>query len=237
MIRPILLVLIFTSGVSASAQTGAQATKKQSAPVTSSTVVDDWQTGETLTPLIRVGFKNKIALGIVLEGNSLCRNSVPGSSGGIRIGSLIDQVQKQSPDYVIEIRDRMLYVHPKSMTGSTLNTLDLRIPRFSSPIASAQQIGITLWMFIRGVLVPKETSMFTGGLQRNAETLPAIALSNASVRDILDKAITSGQGGVWVMYKVPADWQSDPKTKPYEILSYSGDQSAAQFARCPDENQ
>jgi hypothetical protein len=144
MIKPILLVLIITSAVSASAQTGAEATEKQLVPVTSSAVVNDWQTGETLTSLIRVGFTNKIALGIVLEGNSLCRNSVPGSSGGIRIGSLIDQVQKQSPDYVVEIRDRMLYVHPKSMTGSTLNTLNLRIPRFSSQTASAQQIGINL---------------------------------------------------------------------------------------------
>ena len=92
---------------------------------------------------------------------------------------------------------------------------------------SAQQIGITLWMFIRGVLVPKETSMFMGGLQRNAEILPAVNLSNVSVHDILDHIISLGQGGGWIMHEVPADWQSNPKTLPYELFSYSVEEASA----------
>jgi hypothetical protein len=113
--------------------------------------------------------------------------------------------------------------------------LPLTLAYCSEP-TSAQEIGISLWMFIRGVLVPHETSMFSGGLQRNAETLPAINVSNLSVHDILDHVITSGQGGAWIMYEVPADWQSNPKTKPYEILSYSGEQGSAHLIKCPEGN-
>jgi hypothetical protein len=234
MANTILFVVVLTLAFNMSAQTRGEPTEKRLTPVTSGTIIEGWQTGDILTSLIRAGFTNKIPLGIVLEGDSLCRNSVPGSGGGISIASLIGQVQGQDPDYIVEIRNKILYVHPRATKASTLDALELRIPRFTSEAASAQEIGISLWMFIRGVLVPQETSMFSGGLQRNAEKLPAFNLSNSSVHDILDRVITLGQGGAWVMYEVPADWQSNPRTKPYEILSYSGDQGAARLIKCPE---
>jgi hypothetical protein len=192
-------------------------------------MVEGWQTGDVLTSLIRIGFTNKIPLGIVLEGDSLCNNSVPGSSDPINVGTLIDQVRAQDPDYVVEIQKGILYVHPKATKASTLDVLGLEIPRFTSKASSAQEMGISLWMFIRGVLVPQETSMFSGGLQRNAEKLPAIDLSHATVDDILDRIIASGEGGVWILYEVPPGGQSNPH---FEILSYSGDQGAASLIKC-----
>jgi hypothetical protein len=236
MVKTILFIMMFTPVFNVIAQTGVKTTDKRLTPLTSDTVVNDWEAGSTLTSLIRAGFTNKMAIGIVLEGDSLCRSSVLGSSKGIHIGSLIDQVQKQNPNYVVEIRPQTLYVHPKTMTASTLAVLQLPIPQFSAKSGSAQQIGITLWMFIRGVLVPKETSMFTGGLQRNAEILPAVNLSNASVHDILDHIVSLGQGGGWIMYEVPADWHSDPKTLPYELFSYYGEERSANLLHCPADN-
>ncbi|MGH7974566.1 MAG: hypothetical protein ACREBR_03485, partial [bacterium] len=62
---------------------------KRLTPLASDTVVNDWETGSTLTSLIRAAFTNKMAIGIVLEGNSLCRSSVHGSSKGIPIRAFL----------------------------------------------------------------------------------------------------------------------------------------------------
>jgi hypothetical protein len=228
-IGQIALSFTLVLAIHLTAQAQNQTPKKPLTQVTSGTMVEGWQTGDVLSSLVRIGFANKIPLGIVLEGDSLCNNSVPGSSDAISVGTLIDQVQAQDPDYVVEIQKGILYVHPKAIKASTLDVLGLEIPRFTSKASSAQEMGISLWMFIRGVLVPQETSMFSGGLQRDAEKLPAIDLSHATVDDILDRIIASGEGGVWILYEVPPGQQSNPL---YEILSYSGDQGAAGLIKC-----
>ncbi len=202
---------------------------------TSSTIVGGWEEGRILPSLMRVGLANHLPVSIVIEGNSLCTSSVAGSSEGIRVEALIDQVQKQDPAYSAELRNHVLYVHPKVMTASTRNALDLRIPIFNPGPTSADQIGIGLWMFIRGLLVPQQASVYAGPLQNNTEALPAFTLLNSSVHDILDRVITLGQGGAWIMYQVSDDWQSNPKTMPYEILSYSGQQRPAESIRCPED--
>jgi hypothetical protein len=234
MTRALLYIAILALAFNLPAQTLVEATKKRLTPVTSETLVEGWQTGEILSSLLRAGFINKIPIGIVLEGDSLCRTSVPGSGEGIRINALIDQIKMQDPDYTAEVRNQTLYVHPRTMKSSTLNALELQLPGFTSEPNNAQEIGITLWMWIRGVLAPGETSMFAGGIQNNTETLPAFHLSKpVSVQDVLDHVISLGQGGIWAMHEVPPEWQSNPKTKPYEILSYSGDQGSANVTKCP----
>jgi hypothetical protein len=235
MTRALLYVVMLTLAVPLSAQTRDNAASKRFTPVTSDTVVEGWQTGSMLTSLLRAGYTNKIPLGIVLEGDSLCRNSVPGSGEGIRIDLLIEQIQRQDPDYTAEIRNRILYVHPRTIKASTLNIFDLQLPGFSADPQSTQEVGITLMMWIQGVLFPGQTTMYSGGIQADAERLSAIHLSRpVSVHDVLDHVITSGQGGFWVMHEVPPDWPSNPKTIPYDLLSYSGDQRGTQLIKCPD---
>jgi hypothetical protein len=137
--------------------------------------------------------------------------------------------------YIAEIQDAVIYVHPKVMKASTLSALELRMPSFDTvkPIG-AQEIGMNLWMNIRAMLVLQESSMFSGGFQRDAETVPSFHLSRPRVHNVLDHVVALWQGGVWIMYQVPSNWQADPKTQPFDILSYSGDQQAAELIKCSE---
>ena len=234
MIQFLVFVLIIAGALSASGQTGKQLPDYQT-PVTREKTVKSWRAGNMLDSLLFMGEANKLPIGLVLEGDSLCKKSVPGSVAEVSVGALIEQIQREDLDYTAEIKDQKLYVHPKVIRASTLNALELKIPRFSVESESAEETGVHLWMSIRGILVPQETSMFSGGLQTNAETLPAINLTNTSVAGILNRTVKVGQRGVWLMYEVPPGWQGNPKTIPYKIFSYSGDQDLLHSVKCPEK--
>jgi hypothetical protein len=192
--------------------------------VRAETRVEGWPASDNLlNSLLRSGANNKLPLGIVVEGEALCVNRVKSIDADITVGSLANQIEQQVPDYAAEIRNGTLFVHPKAMSAGTISVLNLVIPRFSGEPSSAQSMGVTLWMYIRAILVPNEGSAFEGGLQRGAETLPAFRMTNSTVQEILNRTVTAGQGGFWIMHKVPANWQSNPNSLPYQVLSYSGD--------------
>ena len=68
MVKAILFIMMFAPVLNVIAQTGVKTTDKRLTPLASDTVVSDWETGSTLTSLIRAGFTNKMALGMSLKG-------------------------------------------------------------------------------------------------------------------------------------------------------------------------
>jgi hypothetical protein len=170
-------------------------------------------------------------LGIVVQGDSLCTHPPVGTKGEITVADLVGQIMSQAPGYTAEIRSGTVFVHPFEMKPSVQRTLMLAISRFSSEPDDAQSLGITLWMYVRGILVPNEGSAFVGGTQR-AEALPAIELTNTTVLDVLDHIVTLKTGSVWIMHQPPDDWESHPKTNPFEIWSYSGQMHAPGAIAC-----
>jgi len=217
----------------ASFSTGAQRTHARPKPVTSNTILEGWVASDNvLTSLVRVGFSNRVPLGIIIEGDSLCAYKAIGNNADTTVGNLIGQLGTQVPGYMGEVRNGTLFIHPTAMKENTLHALDLVIPHFTTGPTNAQAMGVSLWMYIRAVLVPQEGSAFVGGTQRDAETLPSLEASRLTVHDILDRVITQGQGGLWIVHEVPADWQSHPKANPFDILSYSGDYEASKSIKC-----
>jgi hypothetical protein len=190
--------------------------------LTNSTVLKGRVSDSALGVLISIGWQNKMPLGIVIEGDALCTHQITDSNSELTVAELIRQIEVLVPGYTGQIRDGVLFVHPKAMALSTLSALNLVVPRFTSPRASVQEVGVSLWMYIRALLVPQEGSAFVGGSQRNAEPLPSFEVSNATVQNILDLIISKQTGGLWTMRDVPVNWTASPKTIPYEILSYSG---------------
>jgi len=206
--------------------------KTQVAPVTKSSIVMGWQSGSLLSSLVQLGWNNRMPLGIVIEGDGLCKAQVSDNKATISVDQLIRQITILDPNYVAEIEHNTLYVHPRVMSSSTVDALNIELSRFTTEASSAQDIGISLWMYIRALLVPQEGSAFSGGTQHGSETLPPINVSNRSVHQILDFIVTMGQGGFWVMQEVPAQWQSNPKNIPYNIFSYSGDRYLVNSLGC-----
>lgn len=216
-----LLIKALAAIVLQSTLVQAQSIVRPSA-LTNSTVLKGGISDNALGALISIGWQNKMPLGIVIEGDTLCTHQITDDNSEFTVAELIRQIEVLVPGYTGQIRDGVLFVHPKAMASSTLSTLNLVVPRFSSPPASVQEVGVSLWMYIRALLVPHEGSAFVGGSQRSAESLPSFEVANATVQHILNLTISKQTGGLWTMRDIPVDWTANPKTIPYEILSYSG---------------
>jgi hypothetical protein len=186
------------------------------------TKVEAWSASQAaLSYLIEVGARNKLPLGIVIEGNSLCTNQLVTTGRESTVTDLVSKVDMQIPGYTGEIQDGVLFIHPRVMKSATLSTLNLIIPVFATSTSSFDQVGVRLWIYIRAILVPKEGSGFTGGVRSATDSVSPFEVSNATVRTILDMIATKGQGGLWAIHEVPPDWLERPSTIPFEIYGYS----------------
>jgi|SRR5579875_2363992 len=221
MITAILTILLPVSGIIQAAE--GFGNENRTSSVVQSQIVHGWQPGNgILSALLQVGFENHLPMGILVQGDILCE---PKSTAGQQIVTLEDlskQIGILVPGYKAEIKDGVFFVHPQTVSPFTLNLLKLIIPRFRSGQGGAEKFGVDLWMHIRAVLVPSEGSAFIGGVQRGTENLPDVEMTNVTVEQILDRIVTLKTGGMWIMYEVPPDWNKDPKSMPFEILSYSG---------------
>lgn len=185
-----------------------------------------------LEALIELGWQNKAPLGIVIQGDSLCTHRFQRKMENITVAGIIQTVNSEIPGYAAELQHGVLIVHPKIIAPSTDQTLSLKIRHFSSDPTSIANLGVGLWMYIRAVLVPGQTSAFTGGLQNDAEDLPSINVPVGTVESILNKLVSERSGGIWVMHGVTDEWLRDPKTIPFEILSYSGQRERDTLDEC-----
>lgn len=220
---------------SASTQTSSPKPALHAAQITETTSVKAWPSSDNfLSSLLQIGSANKIPLGIVIEGDALCKTKPDTSDSGIIVRDLISQLERQIPDYTGEVSNDTLFIHPKVMQASTLDALALNIPSFEATSATAQSDGVHLSMYIRFTLDPDSGFGFGGGMQRDAESLPPITMTDSSVQQILDRIVTSGQGAVWALHKVPADWQTNAKTVSFDVVSYSGDQNYLRTIHCSE---
>lgn len=211
----------------------AQKPTLKAMPVVGATSLKYWPSSSNmLSALVEMGSKNQIPIGIVIEGDSLCTARPTSSDAPSTINDLMVEIKSQIPGYTAEIRDNTLFVHPKAMTAPTIDVLNLLIPSFRTDPENVHAIQIALWMYIRAVLVPQQGSAFEGEIPEGAEVLPSIQMSNSTVEEILDRVVTVGQGGLWIMHKVPVTWSSNPTSIPYGLYSYSGQQEDAEKIRC-----
>ncbi len=202
--------------------------------VTKNASIKGWRSGDRLfESLLAVGRLNRLPLGIVVEGDSLCRALPADDRRDVsNVFELENEVERLSPDYIVEIRDGVLMVRPKGMSPAAQGLLDLTIPRFATRPSTVQEIGISLWMHMRAVLIPQEGSAFEGGMQRNAELLPPFEMNQSDVRSILNRVVKGGGGGLWVLQKIPSDWLTHPKSDPVDLFSYSGDSDTIGALKC-----
>jgi hypothetical protein len=206
----------------------------QAQSVSADTGLSGWSADQSaLDTLVDLGYRDKIPMGIVIEGDALCTHQLSASSSSSSIGELISNISGQIPGYMGELNDGVLFIHPISSEPGTATALDFMIPRFSTPdSSSAQELGINLWMGIRALLVPAEGSAFAGGGIYRKELIPPIDISNASVRMILDLIVAKGQHGLWTMHTVPATWQKTPNTNPFWFYMYSDVRQSAKEVSC-----
>lgn len=202
-------------------------------PLTPDSTLGGLPTQESaLEALIDLGWQNKAPLAIVIQGDSLCTHTFQGEMEKITVAKIIKRINEEIPGYTAELQHGVLVVRPKISTPSTEQALHLKIRNFSSAPTSIANLGIGLWMYIRAVLVPGQTSAFTGGLQNHAENIPSITVPVGTVESILNKLVSEGGGGIWVMHGVTSKWIHDPKTIPFEILSYSGQRERGNMDEC-----
>jgi hypothetical protein len=185
-----------------------------------------------LSSIISLGFLNKLPMGVIIEGDSLCAHQLDLPASPFAAKELISRIENQVPGYTAATLNGVLYVHPRSITSNSDNVLNLTLPTFTSPQGSFQQGSVALWMNIRAHLVPKEGTAFVGGSTRSPERLQSFSVSNSSVEQILDILVARGQGGLWMMRQVSSDWQANPQKIPYEVVGYSDGHEHLEVSDC-----
>src|SRR6185437_3112642 len=186
-----ILVSILIGSVLSSSPAKPQGTGLKAVPLSDATPVVNWpSSGNFLNALTDMGLQNRVPIGIVIQGNSICTGRPRNRGAIVTIRDIVKDLESQAPDYTAEIRDDTLFVHPKVMSASTEATLHLLISEFSTKPGTAYMDGIALWMYIRAKLVPEQGSAFEGQIPPTPDTLPPIRMTHATVEEILDRIVT-----------------------------------------------
>lgn len=201
---------------------------------TPNTSLKYWASGNNaLETLINVGVQNSIPLGLVLEGEGLCKSQLNGKPGE-DIADLIGDLGSQIPDYSAMLENGVLVVAPRKISAETQQSLNVTLPTFGiEEPETMQKIGISLWFYIRAVLVPGQSSGFGGGVQRDDDLLLPFKLTDVTVEQVLNYLVTKGSGGLWAMPQVPNGWIANPAPMPYQLISYAGSVVTASRITCP----
>ncbi len=224
----ILFVAVLLQGISAFGQS-----PEKPKALSEKTSLPYWNDGGTaIDTLVDVAVLNAIPVGIVIEGENLCKYRIDGRPDDT-VEQLMDSLERNIPGYTAKIKNGVLLVEPEKVTSGTQRSLDVVIPRFGAEQPeSMEKLSIDLWFFIRAVLVPDRSSAFSGGLQKDGEALSAFQLSNVTVEEILDYLVTKKAGGLWAISKVPDGWMANPSIIPYKVVSYSGNSALAAKLKC-----
>lgn len=215
--------------------TGSQDATQPSLSMDTIIRVGDSLSGKAFQNVLTLAQQNRIPLGIVVQDSppeALCENSLTLEPGTMTISDLIAAVQSSAPGYVVQITNGVLEIHPKMSPTNVSAFLDLKISRFQSPPRPLVLLGSSLWMGIRGVIAPGESTATDMLFSLSAETVPGLNITNQSINTILDTIARKGSGGVWVLHAAKLKVLSDKTPMPYEIHGYVGEGNLNLLIQC-----
>ena len=183
--------------------------------------------------LITAVIATNIPLGVVLGNDrTLCSASIPQAAvrSIFSLGQLIATFNDNARGYHASLTDRVLDIVPTAEESGSNDMLNLKVGSFASPPSTMGRLAIRLWFAIQAVLHPEQGSAFAGSLSPAAEEIPALTLDGRTVKEILNKVVQEGHGGVWVYQ---SNNPSSSTTIPFQIRSYVGEKELIQrLAKC-----
>jgi hypothetical protein len=228
-------VLIFAASAQQDEPRYAAKPQDGSIAVSANTIlrVPETAGGSALQQILAIGRENHLPLGIVVPDRTLCSTRLTLSEREPSVQALLAEINQQFPTYRAELLDSTVNIEPRNLPAQDARLLDTRIDQFTSRSATHQGMGVHLWMFIRAVLVPGESTGFAGGSSTHAERLTGIHVEQQSVAQILNLIVRKGHGGLWAVRNLQPGWERSSPVLPYEIFAYSDEYSGFENFSCP----
>ncbi|MGC2321074.1 MAG: hypothetical protein WA463_00455, partial [Terriglobales bacterium] len=123
-------------------------------------------------------------------------------------------------------------VQPENIPDGPFRLLNIAIPRYAVPESTLDTRRAILWMQIRGVLEPAQGTAINVMTSAKETSLPPMDMRNATVEQILDRMVSGGPGGAWILYPLPPqhDWEDKLNVRFIGALSYSEERSLPQLS-------
>jgi hypothetical protein len=163
---------------------------------------------------------NGIPLGVIVEGDGLCKRAKLVVTTPFTITAFEKDIEQSVPGYAAVEDDGVMIVRPKQLSLDTRRLLELRIPQVSSHELKYSEFGIQMMIYIRAVLVPDQPSGYSSLSGREEIRLKPIHMQNASVMDIYNAAVKQRNKGVWMVSRVGPRWFQNPSTDPFILTAY-----------------
>jgi hypothetical protein len=173
-----------------------------------------------LRSLLRLGAETGTPLGLIQNGEQLCKAKVDISVEGESIASIADQLTGPI-GYTWSVEDGVLVIHPQTIPLGVQQLLDTLIPRFGAPRTTLAGLGVFLTIDVRAVFRPDLGSAGSISRSPDAFLVGPIQVNNVTVRKALNTIVKLGIGGQWILRPLPEDFRKAPDTKLFDIVDYA----------------
>jgi hypothetical protein len=172
--------------------------------------------------LIDLSRNQNAPLGIVVDGERLCRSKVSYSGSNVPLSSIVKSIAAQVPGYGWEQNpeSHVIRVTPVSVPAATQQFLNVVDEQYGPINANLQTLAFTLWVHIRYVLYPNRG---TAGSILASSTDPVFELEikHATAQTILDRIAVLTRG-TWVLRPLPPTLTNLGADLPFAIFSNIG---------------
>ncbi len=194
MLRVLFSVFLFAPITGKAADVSSSDLQKQTVSISVDTSI--------LQALIKFGSETRTSIGIVLETtkpHQVCEANRQVTIRDRPISEFLDALLAQS-DYTWSVEDDVIVVHPAHVADQLSRVLNIKFDRFGAMQMTMQGLGINLssWIYYR---LHPETRGFAGDIlsSPDAEQFAQFEVRNASVEQILNKIVSLGSKGMWLL--------------------------------------
>jgi hypothetical protein len=182
------------------------------------------QNRPVIEAILEAGAKARVPLGLILVDGRLCKDIANSTMEHATLMDVLNGLLEQLPDYKAEAGQDTILVTPKELPENTKKFLDLVVPVFRAPEGSLNDQLLYLSIDIRAVLKPSEGSVLDILKSPGSRVLPAVSLSNATVRQVLDILVLRPPRGEWILFPVPQDITTTVDKQFAQLYSYGDDE-------------
>ena len=170
--------------------------------------------------ILRFGRENNIPLGVVVS-DQLCSTVLSDfRTEHAPARKVLDELAKNLPSYHWKLEDQVVVFAPDKLPEATLQFLAIEPHPYAIPEETLQGQTAYAWMNIRAVLKPQEGTAFNFLSSPRSEKWPALALSNITIEQILDRLVARKTGGVWILLPFK-DLSQVSDYRPFSVMGYS----------------
>jgi len=186
--------------------------------------------------ILRFGRENNIPLGVIV-GNQFCSTVlIDFRTQRASVRSVLEELAKKLPSYHWTLEDNVVVFAPDHIPEATDQFLAVEPPTYAIPEETLQGQALYAWMNIRAVLRPEEGTAVNILSSSKPEKWPALTLNHLTIRQILDRLVARGTGGVWILLPFK-DLAKVADHRPFSVMGYSDNVFGQLSTQCPNSEQ